>query len=524
MIKINRFKPSLKLLGKVVIGSFIINGFSISTSQAQTIWGRFRPETLTQYRGSVYFSTSTSLGAGLWKTDGTKAGTVLIKNFEGGENRYSQSNFTRFNSRLYFTACNAQSGCEIWQSDGTQAGTKLLKDINPGAKGANFTPLARLNGKLYFRACTTSSGCEIWTTDGTSQGTSLLKDINPGAGDVSDVSRGRSFAFALKDRVLFPVCLPEKNCQLWGTDGTETGTKFIREVDFSSSEPVATRWGDDLYFIGCQIKETTNDCGLWKTNGTIQGTVLVKNFPSQGLVTTNSFTRYGKNLYFSASNSNKGTELWKTDGTTSGTVLVKDINPGIDDSFPEGFININGKLCFRAKDLVSGYELRRTNGTASGTVLVKDINPGSIDSFPTFVAIFRGSLLFGATTPQGEQLWKTDCTPQGSSAIANIGTSSSIYSDPKDALAINDSLYLVAKSSQVKRGLWKTDGTTNGTVLLKALKYDSQGFGDGYAIDDLTRVNETLLFSVVYRVTSGGPFYELWKSDGTPEGTAKIYP
>jgi trimeric autotransporter adhesin len=510
-------------LTKIAIGALLINGVSSLISPVLAT-SSFQPKTLTVFGNKAYFSAPSPLGYGLWQTDGTKTGTVLIKDFQQGRDKFFQDNLTVFKGKLYFTACTLQEGCEIWQSNGTTKGTKLLKDIEPGSKGAGFKPLAKLNGKLYFRACTTTSGCENWTTDGTGLGTSLLKDINPGSGNITEEFIFREYAFPLGKQVLFQVCLSNTPCALWGTDGTETGTRLLKENLDLGGELLVTKWQDNLYFRGCQKQETTNDCGLWKTDGTEASTVLVKDFPGQGLSLTDSFTRYGRSLYFSAINPVSGMELWKTDGTNNGTVQVKDIYPGLDDSFPTGLTNINDKLCFGAKDPIYGNEIRRTNGNESGTVLVKDINPGSADSFPRIVAKLGNKLLFGATTTQGEQLWQTDCTNLGTSFVASIALNTSVISENKYALAIDNFLYLVASSSQTKRGLWKTDGTTNGTVLLKGLFYDNNGFGDGYSINDLTNLNGTLLFSVAYRVTSGGPFYELWKSDGTAEGTQKIYP
>jgi ELWxxDGT repeat protein len=521
-----RSQSCFNSLTTIAIGSVIVSGLSslifpgIATSA-------YIPETLTKLGKNAYFSASSPLGYGLWKTDGTKAGTVLIKDFEQGQQKSRQQNFIRFNGKLYFSSCTLQQGCEMWQTDGTPRGTNLVKDIAPGTKGAGFQPLTILKGKLYFRACTASTGCEIWTTDGTSAGTSLLKDINPGSGNLFGVFTDKKYAFIVRNRALFQVCLPDKPCELWATDGTQAGTRSINQNLNLGGGTLATRWLDlnNVYFRACQSRETRNDCGLWKSDGTAQGTTLVKDFPGVGLSNTNSFIRYAGNLFFSAGDSVSGTELWKTNGTQAGTVLVKDINPGINDSFPTGLTIINRKLCFNAKNPTNGAELTLTNGTEAGTVLVKDINPGSADSFPLVVGKLGTKLILGVTTPEGEQLWQTDCTESGTSFVANIKPEVVVNPTRPLAVAINNSLYFTAKSSTIKGGLWKTDGTTQGTVLLKGLFFDNNGFGDGFSISYLTDVNGTLLFTVAYRATSGEPFfYELWKSDGTSGGTEKIYP
>ena len=39
-------------------------------------------------------------------------------------------------NKLYFSAYDGTNGNELWESDGTAAGTVMVKDINPGADGS----------------------------------------------------------------------------------------------------------------------------------------------------------------------------------------------------------------------------------------------------------------------------------------------------------------------------------------------------------------------------------------------------
>src|SRR5205085_187558 len=89
------------------------------------------------------------------------------------------SNLTNVNGTLYFTANDGPHGYELWKSDGTTAGTVLVKDIYLGLYySSNPTNLANVNGTLYFQATDRTHGAELWKSDGTAAGTVLVADIN----------------------------------------------------------------------------------------------------------------------------------------------------------------------------------------------------------------------------------------------------------------------------------------------------------------------------------------------------------
>ena len=106
---------------------------------------------------------------------------------------------------------------------------------------------------------------------------------------------------------------------------------------------------------------------LWKSDGTETGTVLVKDINPgiQGSVgLSETLGVVGETLFFNATDGVSGVELWKTDGTEAGTVLVKDINPGnaSSESIPVGALG--DMLLFSATDAVSGRELWSISGAA----------------------------------------------------------------------------------------------------------------------------------------------------------------
>ena len=88
--------------------------------------------------------------------------------------------FTVVGSTLYFSVYDAAAGYGLWKSDGTAAGTVLVKDVSPGVSSSHPRSLTAVGNTLYFRADDGSSGVELWKSDGTSAGTVQVMDLNPG--------------------------------------------------------------------------------------------------------------------------------------------------------------------------------------------------------------------------------------------------------------------------------------------------------------------------------------------------------
>ena len=83
-------------------------------------------------------------------------------------------------STLFFAASDGVHGTELWKSDGTAAGTVMVKDIYPGAVGSYPKNMANVNGTLFYQAFDPHGGYELFRSDGTSAGTYMVKDIYPG--------------------------------------------------------------------------------------------------------------------------------------------------------------------------------------------------------------------------------------------------------------------------------------------------------------------------------------------------------
>jgi ELWxxDGT repeat protein len=120
----------------------------------------------------------------LWASNGSYAGTSQV--VAAGVSFQDINALIPLGSVLLFVANDGTHGNEIWRTDGTAAGTMIVKDINsgPASSIANYQfynkPPVENNGVLYFAATDGTPGQEIWQTDGTAADTSMVADINPG--------------------------------------------------------------------------------------------------------------------------------------------------------------------------------------------------------------------------------------------------------------------------------------------------------------------------------------------------------
>ena len=130
--------------------------------------------------------------------------------------------FTELNGDLYFSANNMVHGAELWKSNGTGAGTEMIKDINP-SYSSSPSYLTAFKGELYFQANSTGYGVELWKSDGTTNGTVMVKDIASGDGS----SFPSSFAI-FANELYFHANNGINGDELWKTDGTVNGTVMVK--------------------------------------------------------------------------------------------------------------------------------------------------------------------------------------------------------------------------------------------------------------------------------------------------------
>jgi ELWxxDGT repeat protein/VCBS repeat-containing protein len=463
----------------------------------------------------VFCATDPVNGRELWVTDGTEAGTVLLKDIATG---MADSNpgymFRLTDGKVLFQASDGVNGTELWVTDGTGAGTMMLKDLNPGTASslpAYFIGLEA--GKAMFMASTNDEGRELWVTDGTAAGTHM-REIYPGLMGI-DIT---PFSPLGDGRVLFRANDGVIGTELWLADssGSMSGLNDIRPG------PVGSNPGNFLNLGNGKTVFTANNGvvggELWVTNGVYWETVLVRDIQAgAGGSDPQELVKFGDGqALFSADNGLLGRELWITNGTIA--VPIADIWSGAGGSYPGGFTDLgNGKAIFYAETNNEGRELWVTNGTDAGTLMVKDIWSGAVTSNPNqFTVLGNGKAVFKANDGVvGAELWVTDGTTPGTMLLMDV-RSGEASSNPDELTVLgNGKAVFLVNDGVHGEELWVTDGTTGGTVLLKDIQAGAVG-SDIYL--GPAQDNGTLFFGA----NDGVSGFELWVTDGTTEGTRRI--
>ena len=329
-----------------------------------------------------------------------------------------------------FTADDGVGGTELWSTDGTDAGTVLVKDIRPGSESSNpannifnfgdTIPFVVSNGFAYFTADDGPHGLQLWRSDGTNggtlEGTNLPEATGQFAYNVANVVAASGMVFFTR--------YDQYQSSLYASSGTPGDTPTL-VATFDSLIDIKVS-GNRVYWLQSgsnggvyttdgvgavqRLTTTTNNYGLFDAGGgvlyamgnagidQITGTTVThvlngnQGFTpfahagantfflesgtllgfaanaAQSLILANALSTdlsrqsaaLGSKLIF-ANNVSGHTDLWVSDDTVAGTKKFTTLSIANTAAF-----TTVGKTVF----IVAGGDQWKTDGTAAGTGLV----------------------------------------------------------------------------------------------------------------------------------------------------------
>ena len=348
---------------------------------------------------------------------------------------------------------------------------------------------------------------------------------------------GPEFVETVGSTVFFTNRDPAHGLELWKTDagGRQSivrdvapgPTSAFRNLDFGVlSRPALVEAGGVVYFFA---NDGVRGTELWRSDGTDVGTYLVADVVPEDLAfrqgldyfdtSVDWLTPAGNKVFFNAATGPaRRHEVWVSDGTAPGTHRADvpgDANPPASaEPYARPMVSTGSGVLLGAHD---GY-IWRTDGTTSVR-----LRAGSLDVSGLGAVELNGALLYVDVVPVGgtyggELVSRANLGAGEPVALTSFATVAP--TSVSQVRRVGNFVFFTARAGTAATDLWRTDGTLVGTAKLA-----TAAAGDSFG--DLTAVGGTLYFSsmpVQISLYGGEPIAALWKSDGTPAGTAMIRP
>jgi len=481
-----------------------------------------------------YASTTGSGWNDIWRTDGTAAGTSLLKQTTSG---YSYANpIVKVGSTLY----TPMNDGNVWLTDGTIEGTvplsvpeTLTSYANPVAVGnrlyfsANgkvmmaqggsavvasnlqLTPWAALGGSLVLKTPSVT-----WLLDGSGNVAPLI----PASGQPTNSSRCSTNFVAAGNIAYFCASDGVHGGELWRTDGTDGGTAMVADVNpapgsGSFADVSLVTAGNFVYYLG---RTPASASVLMRSDGTAAGTVPLKDLTGR----TAQIAPWGNSLMLMWD-----TQLWRVDAGSNPVMLLDARSSGIG---PLQFAAATSHYAFFTAFGSDGMHLFASDGASSTLVDLGLASVVSIVSIGDVVVYSRDN---------GSTIWRSDGTPAGTYQLASQAATGALLSAGGKAFFAGAG------------GLYRTDGTVAGTSIVLSpapFTWASDGQFAWFAVTTSPTTMQLYMLppyastpsfvanvGVIQNLTAAGASafffqstpstgWELWRSDGTAAGTGMV--
>jgi ELWxxDGT repeat protein len=428
--------------------------------------------------------------------------------------------FVTIGDLVYFSANDGVHGNELWRSDGTPAGTWMVKDMTPGAASTPLEPILAFNGTLFSLVYggdpATTRTVELWRSDGTSAGTIPLGQV----GAWSSLFEVCSFSVSPfgENIVITKNMETIQPCNESVTVHSGLAGGMLWSKPGSSSE-TTTLAGRSYFFFSSQDASTPS--GLWASAGSPAGVAYVDSLPTNGWI--RQLRASDGAFYFSSveldRQGSQSSTLWKSTGAPGGISMIKDF-PDDQVIFSSAVFSQSLIFAVAGTYYTNTLELWRSDGTPASTQPIR-----RLASAPRGVGLnrrtshivrigdrlaFDGPATCDPATDSYSTLWVTDGLAPGTGVVAPALR----IKDPSDPeisggtvfmQPYGDQIVFLAKDAAHGVEPWISDGTVAGTRLLADL-------APGAASSD-SHIMATLPGKFLANVYSDSSGYELWVVD-----------
>ena len=383
-------------------------------------------------------------------------------------------------------------GAELYKTDGTLAGTSLVKDIMGGSAGsAIYIPLNSKIGDIQYFNARDYRHNEFWMSDGTDAGT-IIHEINPNNAFTAENIYGNSnpgYHTTIGNKLFFTAS--DKNVSRYGLYKAE-GTTVTRISDTSGYK--YSEINASLYYM----TERDNTLFIEKTNSDFSGVEVVDSFANYD--SGDLYNLYGKlvaiddTLFFvmrDKSNMGEGLQLWSKKGDAPAIRLSSSYK--VDD-YNQELVKIGNKIYVIVNELDIGdsRRLMESDGTVAGTKLIHTfpvdesirnlitinnklyfIHMSKDDNFNTYYKLH-------SYTPESETFALVKDIIMNDYGDSTVSTMHKMYTFENRILF--ETLNLNNANDHFEQ-LWVSDGTTEGTLPILRRDYQATSLREPFKLN-----------------------------------------
>ncbi len=364
----------------------------------------------------------------------------------------AQPPFVGLNGTTYFLTGDGTTNAKLWSTNGSAASTSVVKNL--GTKPTDSIELVASSNALYFNV-----GGELWKSDGTAANTTVIAaTAGTHPSQLTLDGSGNVYYCTGPGGGASPTAMAEYN-------GTSVASITTVPLYAGVGPNIQIAAGNNIFFIQAtspgqqqlyvynpsaspHVKQVTTQSAYGGTTGQSVYAVSVVG-TSVYIVAEDINDNTIAHLYVSDFNGNASTG---GAGLTPNGVSVNSVNP----------VGHNGKAYFVAQSGTSGEQIWTSDGTVGGTSALTNINTAGGGLNPQNGFFASGSnLYFDGNFGSGDQLGLINSANPGGIQLKDLNGSNGTY--PGNFTTVGSAVYFTAYIGSTPT-IWHTDGTTGGTV------------------------------------------------------------